>query len=98
MSKPIQSMFEKRRSRLTNTRSERAMLRAFDAPEPAATSGRTSCLGSEDTITGWAGGGSFWGSLGDTGRPINSCLESEYKLWVLRALLSTFARVEAHAV
>src|SRR5882724_2179409 len=75
MSKPIQSMFEKRRSRLTNTRSERAMERGLVAPEPAATSGKSSCLGSGVASNGLAGEEGL--GTGGTGDAMNSCLAAD---------------------
>src|SRR5450631_973930 len=91
MSKPIQSMFEKRRSRLTNTRSERAIERAFVVPEPAATSGKSSCLGSGVAKNGTAGEEGL-GTEGGTGGALNSCLAADDKLWVFGAHVSTRAR------
>src|SRR4051812_13999914 len=88
MSKPIQSMFEKRKSRFTNTRSERGMVCELVTPDPAATSGRTSCRGSGRATTG-ATGKADLGKTGGTGKAMNSCLAADDKLWVYGARLST---------
>src|SRR4051812_36039600 len=61
-------MFEKRKSRFTNTRSERTIERGLAMPEPAATRGSESCRGSGGTI-GERAGGDDLGRTGGTGKP-----------------------------
>src|SRR6478609_9555150 len=70
MSKPIQSMVEKRKSRFTNTRSERAMERWLGKPGPEATSGRESCRGSGGSDGGRTGAEDL-GRTGDTTRTVS---------------------------
>src|SRR6188768_4107478 len=87
MSKPIQSMFEKRRSRFTNTRSERAMERGLATPEPAATSGSESCRGSGGTVGGRMGAEGL--VAGGTGKAVNPMAQRGPKLCCPPAHLST---------